>query len=67
MTYAMLEKQLNLLPESSLEEVSRYVEYLVYKQQHPRQDQSGFDKYFGSITTLPEGMTFQRSVRDEWS
>lgn len=67
MTYTALERQLRALPESSLEEVSRYVEYLIYKQENLTKQSNHLEQYFGSIATLPDGMDFQRSARDEWN
>ncbi len=67
MSYATIEKQLRRLPESCLEEVSRYVEYLIYKQEGMVKQNIDLEQYFGSIKTLPDGLDFQRSARDEWN
>ena len=67
MSYATIEKQLRRLPECCLEEVSRYVEYLIYKQEGMVKQNIDLEQYFGSIKTLPDGLDFQRSARDEWN
>ena len=68
MSYTLLEKQIRALPEKYLEDVSNYIEYLLYREQRARtESESQSSHYFGSLTSLPDGLTAQRSMRNEWS
>ena len=66
MTYASLEKQLRALPESSLADVSRYVEFLIYKEEQAKKPASNLKKFYGSMPQLQDGLVLQRNMRDEW-
>ena len=69
MSYTVLEKQLQSLPEEYYEEVSQFVEYLLFRQEKGRKknDQSESEKFFGSIKDLPDGMMVQEAMRNEWA
>jgi hypothetical protein len=69
MSYAMLEKQLQSLPEEYYDEVSQYIEYLLFRQSRESRKNSSSvnNSFFGSIKTLPDGMAIQEAMRDEWS
>ena len=69
MSFTMLEKQLRSLPEEYYEEISQYVEYLMFRQEKREKTNPSpvADNYFGSLKSLPDGMDLQRSVRDEWA
>ena len=69
MSYAVLEKQLQSLPEEYYEEVSQFVEYLLFRQKNERKtnDHSESEKFFGSIKDLPDGMMVQEAMRNEWA
>ena len=69
MSYAMLEQQLQSLPEEYYDEVSQYVEYLLFRQKREKRKSNTFvnKTFFGSINSLPDGMAIQEAMRDEWS
>ena len=69
MSYTVLEKQLQSLPEEYYEEVSQFVEYLLFRQEKERKnnDHSESEKFFGSIKDLPDGMMVQEAMRNEWA
>ena len=69
MSYTMLEKQLQSLPEEYYEEVSQYVEYLLFRQKNKnvKTETTENNNFFGSIKNLPDGLTAQRAMRDEWA
>ncbi len=68
MSYDTLERQIRMLPEEYLEDVSRYIEFVIFKLQKsegtkPVQD---MDTYFGVLKNMPDGLELQRRIRDEW-
>ncbi|MBR4475010.1 MAG: DUF2281 domain-containing protein [Oscillospiraceae bacterium] len=69
MSYAMLEKQLQSLPEEYYEEVSKYVEYLLFREKNGKRRNESVEtrNYFGSIKGLPDGMKVQEVMRNEWA
>lgn len=69
MSYTMLEKQLQSLPEEYYEEVSQYVEYLLFRQKNKnvKTETTENNNFFGSLKNLPDGLTAQRAMRDEWA
>ena len=68
MSYAMLEKQLQSLPEEYYEEVSQYVDYLLFRQNNAKRksESTEMGSFFGSIKELPDGMKVQGAIRNEW-
>lgn len=66
MSYATIEEQLRSLPEEYLDEISSYIEFIVFKHQMKEEKKHDLSEYFGSVTTLSDGMDTQRSLRDEW-
>jgi len=68
MSYATLEKQIRDLPEECLDEVSNYIEFLLFRMQMKKGNSSIQDKseYFGILKDIPDGLDLQRRVRDEW-
>ena len=68
MSYASLEKQIRDLPEECLDEVSNYIEFLLFRMQMKKGNSSIQDKseYFGILKDIPDGLDLQRRVRDEW-
>ena len=69
MSYPALEKQLQSLPEEYYEEVSHYVEYLLFRQKNGKKKSgpSSNESFFGSIRNIPDGMTVQEAMRNEWA
>ena len=69
MSYTVLEDQIRALPEEYLEEVSHYIEYILFREQQLKAESSAHthQDYFGSLKNLPDGMAAQRSMRSEWN
>ena len=69
MSYSVLEDQIRALPEEYLEEVSHYIEFILFREQQLKASSSAqtTKDYFGSIKNLPDGLTAQRSMRSEWN
>ena len=72
MTYATLEKRLHSLPAGCLDEVSAYIDFLLYRE-GMRQAHDGVPpvtgdlaSHFGAIGGFADGMDMQRAARDEW-
>ncbi len=67
MSYEALEKQIRMLPEEYLDDVSHYVEFIIYRLQLHNKKQSATDlsEYFG-IMNLPDGLEAQKEMRNEW-
>ena len=68
MSYETLEKQIRLLPEDCLDEVSHYIEFILYSQQSRNKKQQAPDlsDYFGIMKNMPDGLEAQRGMRNEW-
>ena len=68
MSHAILEEQVRALPDECVEEVSRYIEFVMYLRKKVSEEQSEYDisSFFGSVSSLPDGMELQREARDEW-
>ncbi len=69
MSYASLESQLKQLPEDCLDEVAKYVEFIIFRRNkiESLNKESDLTQFFGSIKNLPDGLEMQRSMRDEWN
>ena len=68
MSYATLERQIRSLPESCLEEVSRYIDFVIYKQEKANSKEQNLSRYFGCLkSSLRDGLEMQRQMRDEWN
>ena len=67
-SYTDLEEKIRSLPEECLEEVSRFVESVLFRYKHrkPEKQNSGFISFFGVLENLPDGLDAQRRLRDEW-
>jgi hypothetical protein len=68
MSYATLESQLKLLPEDCLDEVAKYVDFILFRRNKTKTqtEKTDLSQFFGSIKNLPDGLEMQRSMRDEW-
>ena len=68
MSYDMLEKQIRMLPEECLEDVSRFIEFIIFKYQKSDKTEQVHDKssFFGIMKDLPDGLEVQKELRDEW-
>ncbi len=68
MSYITLEKQIQSVPEEYLEEVSTYIDYVLFKAGKKKETVSqNTSAYFGCITRPLDGMEIQRSMRNEWN
>ena len=68
MSYASLEQQIHSLPESCLEEVSNYIDFVLFRERMRNQSDRASDisSFFGALPDLPDGTELLRSMRDEW-
>ena len=68
MSYATLESQLKLLPEDCLDEVARYVDFILFRRNKAKTqtEKTDLSQFFGSIKNLSDGLDMQRSMRDVW-
>ena len=68
MSYAAVEKQIQAVPEEYLDEVSEYIDYILFKVSKKKaKDSKGTAAYFGSFERPVDGMEAQRSMRNEWN
>ena len=65
MTHTTVEKQIQMVPEEYLDEVSAFIDYVVYKANRRKRTSSNASECFGSITRAIDGLDFQRNSRDE--
>ena len=69
MSYDMLERQIRMLPEECLEDVSHYIEFVIFKYQQNKNSDPVHDMsdFFGVMKRLPDGLKAQKELRDEWN
>ena len=69
MSYETLEKQIRMLPEDCLDDVSHYIEFIIYRfQVHDKKQQaSDLSNFFGIMKNMPDGLEAQRRLRNEWN
>jgi hypothetical protein len=69
MSYDTLERQIRMLPEECLEDVSNYIEFVIYRFQLSKKNEKPHDlsEYFGALKEMPDGLEEQRRLRDEWN
>ena len=69
-TSAVIEEKLKTLPADCLEDLSAYIDFLLYRRSVTSQrmaEQTPPGSYYGKLPSLPDGLTFQRELRDEWN
>ncbi len=67
MSYATLEKKIKSLPEDYLEEISNYIEFIIFRHKQTSQPKtSNLSKFFGSMKIKRDGLKIQKELRDEW-
>ena len=68
MSYVTIEKQIQSVPEEYLEEVSMYIDYVLFKASKKKENASkNTSAFFGCIKQPLDGMGIQRSMRNEWN
>lgn len=69
MTYANIEKQIYSIAEEYLEEISDFIDYILFKANKNR-NENDIEKtsvLFGSFSTPVDGLDVQRTLRNEWN
>ena len=66
MSYDALEKKIRQIPERYLDEVSCFVDYIIYKSNTKKDNQkeSDLSKYFGSVKFDLDGLEIQKGMRE---
>ena len=70
MSYETVLTQVREAPEACLDEISNYIEYVVYRytkqEQKKPKPKGNLSKYFG-LMDLGDGLAIQKEMRDEWN
>ena len=67
MSYVSIQDRIRAVPEEYLDEVSEYIDYVLFKVSKKKKEASeGTSRYFGAIRKPIDGMEIQRSMRNEW-
>ena len=67
MSYVSINERIQAVPEEYLDEVSEYIDYILFKVSKKKKDSSnGTSRFFGTIRKPIDGMEIQRSMRNEW-
>lgn len=68
MSYDTLEKQIRMLPEECLDDVSHYIEFIIYRLRLRDKERQASDltEFYGVLNQMPDGLKMQRELRDEW-
>ena len=68
MSYVTIEKQIQSVPEEYLEEVSMYIDFILFKAgKKQKKESESLSAYFGSFEKPLDGMEVQRYMRNEWN
>ena len=68
MSYVTIKKQIQSVPEEYLDEVSEYIDYILFKVSKKKKEVSdNTSSYFGCLKRPIDGMEVQRSMRNEWN
>ena len=68
MYYSTLEKKLKMLSDDNLDEIAKYVEFLLYKKNHTEtMTHPDVSEFFGRINVTEDPLKLQRKLRDEWN
>ena len=68
MSYVTIEKQIQSVPEEYLEEVSMYIDYVLFKAGKKKEKTAkSTSAFFGCIKRPMDGLEIQRSMRNEWN
>ncbi len=65
MSYTTLEAKIRMLPEECLEEVARYVEYIIFRLEHEDKQAQDLSSFFGSVKSLSDGLDYQKEARND--
>ncbi len=70
MSYEAVLTQVRAVPEACLDEISNYIDYVVYRYEKQEREvsksQGNLSKYFG-LMDLGDGLAIQKEMRDEWN
>ena len=67
MSYVTINERIQAVPEEYLDEVSEYIDYILFKVSKKKKDSSNStSSFFGIIRRPIDGMEIQRSMRNEW-
>jgi hypothetical protein len=66
MSYETVLKQVQAVPEACLDEISNYIEYVVYRYEKQEAKKGNLSKYFG-LMDLGDGLEIQKEMRNEWN
>ncbi len=70
MSYEAVLTQVRAVPEACLDEISSYIDYVVYRYEKQERaaskPQGKLSKYFG-LMDLGDGLAIQKEMRDEWN
>lgn len=58
MSYETLAERIRLLPEDCLDEISNYIEFIIFRQKSQKDKMKDVDlkMFFGSVNSLPDGL-----------
>ena len=67
---AVIEEKIKMLPADCLEDISDYIDFLLYRRSQVFESKdkrsAAAEIYFGKLHSLPDGLTLQREMRNEW-
>ena len=69
MVYAEIEKQIQSVPEEYLNEISEFIDYILFKVNKTKKEENRDDLAicFGSIEKKLDGLEIQKAFRNEWN
>lgn len=68
MSYATIEKQIKAVPAEYLDEISEYIDYILFKANNKKTMKANDSvTYFGCLKKSVDGLSIQRDMRDEWN
>ena len=67
MEYDLVVKQIQNVPKECLEDVSKYIDYILYRYKTTSQEKCvDLSKHFGTLAIKKDALSIQKELRSEW-
>ena len=71
MSYEAVMSQVRAVPEACLDEISQYIEYVLYRhekqEKESRSPKGSLAEFYGALQIDGDPLAIQKEMRDEWS
>lgn len=69
MSYEAVLKQVKSVPEACLDEISNYIDYVIYRyeKQETEKKKGNLSEFFGTMKIDGDPLEIQKEMRNEWN